>query len=193
MREFRIVAFLMVVAFPALLYAQQSGAGATGTSTTVENQSEQGGFIGGGAPDNFVGVHEIYLRNTRTTRTAGTTRQTVATARPRTTTTAAQRQASTATRTATAQGTAGQTIRSATSLDSDIVVPSIQRPLPEIETNLSRIRGVQDGQVSFTSLPTGTTAVITGTVSTERQRRVAQQLLLLEPGINRVENLLEVR
>jgi osmotically-inducible protein OsmY len=39
----------------------------------------------------------------------------------------------------------------------------------------------------------GAVVVLTGTVASERERRVAKQLLLLEPGINRVDNRLEIR
>jgi osmotically-inducible protein OsmY len=62
-----------------------------------------------------------------------------------------------------------------------------------VESHLTRVNGIQNGQVSLTSSSSGTTAVLTGTVASEGERRVAQQLLLLEPGINRVENLLEIR
>ena len=40
--------------------------------------------------------------------------------------------------------------------------------------------------------PAGTVATLTGTVSTERDRRLVKQLILLEPGIDKVENNLIV-
>jgi len=85
-----------------------------------------------------------------------------------------------------------QTIRSTTSLDADMVVPHVRQPL-KAEMQLARIRGIRDCQVSFADSPMGTTAVLTGTVASARERRVAEQFLLLEPGVNRVDNLLQVR
>jgi len=62
-----------------------------------------------------------------------------------------------------------------------------------IESGLNRIQGIQDSQIVFKGSPTGATAVLTGTVASDRERRVAKQLLLLAPGVSRVENLLEIR
>ena len=198
MRILVIVALLVFIALPGSLFAQGGGGGAaaTATTTTVENQAAQGGFIGVGSSTGFVGVHDVL---NRTSTRANPARATTTAARPRTavaTTPAAQRRATTA---GTSQfgGAGNQTIRSTTSFDFAAPVGSgglsMQRPLPAIETSLARIHGIQDSQISVTNSPTGTTAVLTGSVASDRERRVAQQLLLLEPGINRVENLLEVR
>ena len=189
-----LVAFLLFFALPGSLFAQTG----TGTETTmtadIQNLSALGGFIGSGRPDAFVGVHEVYNRTSNASRTASTSRLTTTT-RPRTNITS-----SVAARTSGGmvgmgqQGTqSNQVVRSATSLGFDGTTFPAQRLLPIIETNLARIQGMQDGQVSFVNSPTGTTAVLTGTVSSERGRQVAQQLLLLEPGINRVENRLDIR
>ena len=90
-------------------------------------------------------------------------------------------------------GSNSQTIRSVTSLDSDMASLSVQRSLPTLDAHLARLPGIQGSQVTIMSSPTGSTAVLTGTVASDRARKVAQQLLLLEPGINRVDNRLEVR
>jgi len=203
MRVFAIVLFLMLIVAPAPLFAQQSGGGSTstsgsassGTSDTVTNVSAEGGFIGSGKPAAFIGVDQIFDANSaRSTTSSAARRQTTTTTRRATrTTTTAQR------RTATAGGAAQlgsstQTIQSVSALDLDIAGPALQRP-PQmtVEANLTRIRGIQNGQITFADSPTGTTAILTGTVATEGERRVAKQLLLLEPGINQVENLLEIR
>jgi len=200
MKRFGIALFLLAIVFPASLLAQQGGA-ATGGATAggaaagggTTNLSSQGGFIGVSSVG-FVGIDEIYIR--ATTRAASATRQTVA-ARPRTpvASAATQRRATTALGTGQLGSLGNRAIRSATSLDADLISagPSMQRPLTTIETNLGRIQGIQGSQVELTSSPVGTTAVLTGTVASDRERRVAQQFLLMEPGINRVQNLLEVR
>ena len=194
MRSFKFISFLVFAALPAPLLAQGGGAAggvsAPTIATTVESQVEAATFVGGGRPSAFVGTADIFTRtasSSRTTRTAATT------TRPRTMTTV-QRQTGAVSRMTAASGNlAGQTIQSATSFDFDLAVPRMQRPLPAIETDLTRMQGVQDSQVSLTVSPAGTTAVLTGTVASDRARRVAQQFLLLEPGIDRVENRLEVR
>jgi len=194
MRTLGIIAFLMFVFAPVALFAQ--GSGVSGPSTSdfqVENQSEQGGFIGSGRPTAFVGVDEIY--NTSSSRSSATRSNSriTTTTRPRTTASAGQRRLGATAGTYQMGSYSNQSIRSITSLDAEMEVPSAQRSLPMIGAQLTRIRGIEDSQVSFTQSPTGTTAVLTGTVASERERRVAQQLLLLEPGIHRVENRLEIR
>ena len=201
MKFFGIVPFLLFVVVSGSLFAQSTG-GTTGTglgdsTLQVENQSELGGFIGSGRPTGFVGVDEIYdttssARRSSSSSSSRSSRLTT-TARPRTATSASQRQQGAA-RACSAFGNIDtQTVRSITTLDADMVVPHVRRSPTVGKMQLTRIRGLQDCQVSFATSPKGTTAVLTGTVASERERRVAQQLLLLEPGINRVENLLRVR
>ena len=199
--KFFVIALLVFVVLPGSLFAQGGGGGTTagGATAAGEGLSAQGGFIGVGQPIGFVGVHEIYNRTTGASRTS-TARQTTA-VRPRTTVaaTAAQRRPGTMLGGAQFGNLGGnQAIRSTTSpdfapTDFNSGGLSMQRPLPTIEMGLTRIQGMRDSRVSLTDSPTGTKAVLTGSVSSERERRVAQQLLLLEPGINRVENLLEIR
>lgn len=203
MRFLGIVPFLLLVAFPASLFAQGGGntnAGTSGVSVTsefqgVENVAAAGGFIGGGSPSSFVGRDEIYRSgsSSRSTRSTNTTRLATTTARTRTTVASATQRQTTRMTGISQLGTNSQTIRSTTSLDSDVNSLSVQRSSPILETQLARLQGIQGSQITFTSSPAGTTAVLTGTVTSNSDRRVAQQLLLLEPGINRVDNRLEVR
>ena len=208
MKIFGIVSFLVFFVASVPLFAQQSGTSSTATSSIntefggsyggVENVSAQavGTFVGGGRPTTgFVGMTEIY--GTGSNRSSGSSRTSTAarttTARPVTTT--AQRRATTPTsRAAQTGGVNNQTIRSATSIDFDAMIPSPQIPPTTVATHLnSRIPGIQGSQITFRSSPMGTTAVLTGTAASERDRKVAQQFLLMEPGISRVENLLELR
>ena len=198
MKFLGIVPFLVFIVLSGSLFAQNvggtTGIGSMNSTVQVENQSELGGFVGSGRPTAFVGIDEIYNTSSSTRRTSSSSAaRTATTARPRTAISAVQRQPGAA-RTSSAFGYTGtQTIPSTTSLDLDMAVPHVRQPLTTAETQLTRIRGIRDGQVSFTDTPMGTTAVLTGTVASDTERRVAQQLLLLEPGINRVENLLQVR
>ena len=197
MRFLGIVPFLMFVIVSGSLFAQTAGetsaAGSADSTFQVENQSELGGFIGSGRPTGFVGTDEIYNTSSTRSTSSRSNARTTTTTRPRTTTSAVRRPQGTA-RTSSALGnTSTQTIRSTTSLDADMAIPRMRRPLTNAEMQLTRIRGIQEGKVSFSDSPMGTTAVLTGTVASERERKVAEQLLLLDPGINRVENLLQVR
>jgi len=212
MRVWGIVSLLVLVAVPVPLFAQggnhstssnvsSSGSSnsASGTLTTsVENQSSQGGFIGSGQPSGFVGTDEIYnpTSTSSTSSRATSSRRTVTTARS-TTRTTAQRRTSAASGAARSNlGSNNQSVRAVASIDFDVVIPSPQERLvttQSMDSGFRRIPGLRDGQVTFRTSPAGTTAVLTGTVATERERRVAQQFLLLEPGIDQVENLLEIR
>jgi hypothetical protein len=195
MKFLGIVPLLMFVIVSGSLFAQSTAGTGSGNSTSqVENQPEMGGFIGSGRPTAFVGIDDIYGTSSSTRRNSSSNTARLATAaRSRTARPVTQRQQGAA-RAYSAFGTIDtQTIRSTTSLDADMAVPHVRQPLTIGELQLTRIRGIQDCQVSFATSPMGTTAVLTGTVASERERRVAQQLLLLEPGINRVENLLQVR
>jgi len=207
MRVSGIVLFLAVLVIPVSLFAQQGGGGTSSAATSsintdfgssfggVANVSEQsvGTFIGGGRPTvGFVGNVEIYSTGSNRSSTARTTSSTARTTTARAVTTTAQRRAATTART-TQTGANAQTIRSLTAIDFDFVMPSQRVQTATVETHLNRVTGIQDSQVALQSSPVGTTAVLTGTVDSDRGRRVAQQLLLMQPGISRVENLLEIR
>jgi len=202
MKIFGTVALLMFVFAPMPLFAQNASTQGTGTTGSgldsapqVQNQSQQGGFIGSGRPVGFVGVDEIYNTSStsRSSSSRGNSRVTT-TSRPRTAASSTQRRQGTTTGNFQSGGTSNtQSIRSTTSLDAEMTAPSTRRPLPKVEPQLERIHGLQDGRVTFVQSLAGTTAILRGTVASERERRVAQQLLLLEPGIHRVENLLEIR
>ena len=208
MNIFRIVPFLLLPVVPTVLYAQQSGGSSSSSSSPttssistdfgdsyggVENvaATSAGTFVGRPITD-FVGTTDFYGGSSNSTRTANTTRRTsTRTTAARSATTTARRATTTTARTSTT-GANNQTIQSITSIDFDFVVPPQRLQAAEIGAQLDRA-GIRDSQITFTSSPMGTTAVLTGTVATDGERRVAQQRLLLEPGINRVENRLEVR
>lgn len=211
MRILVVVSFILVIVSPASLFAQGGNTGGSSTSGSstgasfsdstqgVENQAQAGTFVGGGRPDVFVGTVDVYAGSSSASRTAASNSRASAarattTTRPRTSTAASQRVAGTTTGLASQAGSVNtQTIRALTSFEDRTVFPTVRTPQPTIESYFARIQGIQDRQLTFTSSPTGTTAVISGTVSSNTERRVAQQMLLLEPGIDRVDNRLEVR
>ena len=215
MRVLGIIAFLLVLIVPMPLFAQQTGgstsdSGSTAASQTISTEfgdayggvqnaaaQAQGTFVGAGRPDAFVGMADIYsIYGNTTNRSASSSaarRTTAARTTVRPTTTTARRATTTAARTSQTGASNSQTIRSVTSMDFDAAMPAQRIQPATAETLLNRVHGIQDSHVSFRSSPMGTTAVLTGTVASGRERRVAQQLLLFEPGINRVENRLEIR
>jgi len=197
------------------LFAQSSGrsSSSTGTSSVgtssistgfgdsyqgVENVSETavGTFIGSGAPSAFVGIDEVYnAGSSNASRVASNRRPTTTTRTTRPITQSRTAARPSATR-SNSMGNSNQFVRAVTAIDFDVTPPSLSglwSTTGSVESGLKRIQGMQDSRVMFKSSPMGTTAVLTGTVASERERKVAQQLLLMEPGVSRVDNLLEIR
>jgi len=212
MRVFRIVSLLAFFTVPVSVFAQQTGAGTSTAATSsintefgstyqgVANVSEQaatqGSFVGSGRPTGFVGIDEFFVGSSNSSRTSSNPRRQTTTVRPATRSTTQRQSGMMPSVTRSTSGNANQFVRAVTSIDFDVATLSLQKRRATAETvalSLNRIQGIQNSQVTFKDSPAGTTAVLTGTVVSERDRRVAQQLLLLEPGIDRVENLLEIR
>ena len=209
-RVLTLISFLVLVLTSVPLLAQRSSTGSSnagsigdnsafqGVTNVSEQAAAQGSFVGSGRPSAFVGIDEVYTGSSASSRSsANSSRRTTTTSRPAARTTMQRRAAQPgAARSNMFGGSNNQFIRTVTSIDFDVASPSPQNRLimaGAVESSLNRIQGIQDGQVTFKDSPTGTTAVLTGTAASERERRVAQQLLLLEPGIHQVENLLEIR
>ena len=209
MRVLRIIAFWVFVFASVPLFAQggrtgtssSSGIGDSSSFSGVTNISAQaaaqGTFIGGGAPSAFVGIDEIYTSSSATRRSAtSNTRRATTTSRPVARATAQRRTTQPGAARSNLMGNNSQFIRAVTSIDFDVpTVPALDRVTMSetLVSSLKRIEGIQDSRVTFQNSPTGTTAVLTGTVASKRESDVAKQYLLMEPGISRVENLLEIR
>ena len=208
MRVFGVALFFAIVFVPTSLFAQ--GTGTTATSSTasgsggesqVENVSaaaaSQGEFVGSGAPSYFVGIDQVFSTssaNSQGARTGSSVSRISTPTRARSATMASQRRAGMGIGGALSGNLNTQGIQSVMAFEGNTAVLAITRQQQAaIEANLTRIRGIQDGQISFIHSPMGTTAIITGMVESEGERRIAKQLLLFEPGINRVENLLEIQ
>ncbi|MDR3183379.1 MAG: BON domain-containing protein [Planctomycetaceae bacterium] len=166
-------------------------------SETVETPTYQGlednssrGFIGSSAPGGFVGVDEIYdsfapANSTNSRSATTTTRRTTASTTRRTTT---NRNLTNRTSSSNSQ----QLVRSSAVTDFDYVRPQTAQRITAMQTHLQRIRGLQGESVNIEQTPSGTVVTLTGTVKSERDSKLARQLILLEPGIDRVENKLTV-
>ncbi|MDR3232341.1 MAG: BON domain-containing protein [Planctomycetaceae bacterium] len=204
----------LILLLSSLAAAQDTGSGSTTDSSsgfsgsasdsssvfseTVDTPTFQGlednanrGFVGSGTPDGFVGVDEVYESfaptNSTTSRnsTSATTRRTATSSVSRTTTNRNTNRTST--------GNSGQQlVRSRTVTDIEYVVPQTAQRISAIQTHLKRIQGLQNGDVNIEQTKAGTVAVLTGTAASEKERKVAGQLLLLEPGIDKVDNRLTV-
>ncbi|GHT20793.1 hypothetical protein FACS189419_00580 [Planctomycetales bacterium] len=171
----------------------------TETTDTPEQQALEDnsnrGFIGGGTADGFVGVDEIYdsfaPKNSSNNRSTGTSASRRSTTR-RSTSSSTRQGANRMGRDANTGTNNGNFVRAATKADFDYTpLPANQR-ISEMQLHLEGVKGLQNESVKIQNTPTGTVAVITGNVSTERERKLAKQLLLLEPGIDKVENNLKV-
>ena len=210
MRDLGVISFLVIVFASAPLFAQggrtnaSSAGGLSDSSSTAgvtniaAQASSQGTFIGSGAPSAFVGIDTIYAGSSasRRTSTNSSNRRVTTASRPVARTTAQRRTTQSGAARSNLMGNNNQFIRAVTSIDFDVPTsPALDRVTMSetIVSSLKRIEGIQDSRVTFQNSPTGTTAVLTGTVASKRESDVAKQYLLMEPGVSRVENLLEIR
>jgi hypothetical protein len=182
-----------------------SSGGSSSTSTefgtTIETPEFQGfdtssqTFIGIPDSTTFVGVDDAFAgqsratsarRNTTTTRTT-TSRRTTAS---RGTTRSAM---------GSSYGANNASVRAATTTDFEISPFNLEDRQIAFQTRLTRLPQLnlsdipKQVDIKFGNSTDGTVAVLNGTVSTEREKRVMKQLLLLEPGVDRVENKLVVK
>lgn len=141
----------------------------------------------------FVGREEVF--NSSTTR--GSTRTTPSTTATRRVTTTSRRTTGTRSMSTARTGTTGgREVRAATTTDFAFSPMEVSNRETSFRTRLGRLpnfRAIPEQvDIKISQTPTGTVATLSGTVSTERDRRLAKQLVLLEPGIDRVENNLVV-
>ncbi|MDR0521836.1 MAG: hypothetical protein LBH00_08315 [Planctomycetaceae bacterium] len=160
------------------------------TSQAIDNPSNRE-FIGAAVPGGFVGTDDV---NASSSTTSSRRQSSTTTARTTSRTTTARRTTAAAgTAGRTASSTSGTSVRAATSTDFEFTPVYAAERLTVIQNRLTRIPGIAQGQIALQNSPAGTTAVLTGIVKTEKERKLAKQMLLLEPGIDSVDNRLEVR
>jgi hypothetical protein len=88
----------------------------------------------------------------------------------------------------------GRTVRAATQAEFALSPMEVSQRTTEFQTRITRLPNLhlvpEQIEVNLESTPQGNIATLTGTVASERERKVLKQLLLLEPGIDKVENKL---
>jgi len=89
-----------------------------------------------------------------------------------------------------------RTVRAATTTDFAFSPMEVGNRTAEFQTRISRLPNLrvvpEQVNIKLEGTPEGNIATLTGTVPSERERKVMKQLLLLEPGIDKVENKLEI-
>ena len=194
-----IVVFAIIVgmSFPASAMAQQGSSSSSGLMSGSSGLSESSApslglqtfdevgntsLVGVSGNSAFIGVDSYFESGSlgsRRTNTASTSTR-------RTTTSMARR--SSVSRSMMGNRSNTSEIRSSATVAIDGV--AMERT-PQLSTPVAR-QFADKINVTFQNEPSGTTATMTGTVTNEHQSRVARQLLLLEPGIYKVNNELKV-
>ncbi|MDR1964462.1 MAG: BON domain-containing protein [Planctomycetaceae bacterium] len=159
---------------------------------------EPGTFVGVDLDVPFVGTDPQPNRSNSSTGSQATQNSRSTTSSSRRTT--ASRMTSSRTTAGGRMGTSttsgNRTVRAATTTDFDFVPTKPDHRLVDFKTQLTRLPNLQvipkQIDIQFDNTPTGNIATLSGTVSSERERRVIKQLLLLQPGIDKVENKLAV-
>ncbi|GHT17930.1 hypothetical protein FACS1894189_4790 [Planctomycetales bacterium] len=163
----------------------------TDFGTTIETPTAQEfdqpasrGFIGSGKPDGFVGVDEIY--ESTSSNSSSSNRQTVTSNRSTNRQTVRRTTNRTSTSSRTSGTSGGRTVRAATTADFDYISVQPSQRTVEMLSHLSRLPNLEDVEIQLGSTPGGTVATLTGTFTSEKQKKLATQLLLLEPGVDKV-------
>jgi hypothetical protein len=155
----------------------------TPTAPEFEQPSNRG-FIGSGKPDGFVGVDEIY--ESTSSNSSSSSRQTVTSSRS----TSRQSVRRTTSRTSTAGRTSStsssRTVRAATTVDFEFTPVQPNQKTAEMMLHLSRLPNLGNVEIQLGNTPGGNVATLTGTFASEKQKKLATQLLLLEPGVDKV-------
>lgn len=168
--------------------------GTTDTPTFEGFQSlEAPDFVGVNPDSPFVG-REASDRQSKSTSFQSYGSQSTSTRRTTSSRTTSSR--TTGSRTGIGSNTGGREVRAATATDfafSPLEVDHRTTDFRRRMTRLPNVRVVPDQvDIKLNNTPAGNVATLTGTVPTARDRKLVQQLLLLEPGIDKVDNRLVV-
>ncbi|MDR1271028.1 MAG: hypothetical protein LBK82_16055 [Planctomycetaceae bacterium] len=184
-------------------YSNSGSSDSTGTEfgSTIETPTFQGfqdptsqDFIGRDSSIPFMGrVREPFTDR----QTSTSNRRTVATTTTRRTTASrmtSSRSMSTARSGLNSSSANGRTVRAATQAEFALLPIDVYHRTTEFQTRITRLPNLhiipEQIGVNLESTPQGNVATLTGAVPSERERKVMKQLLLLEPGIDKVENKL---
>lgn len=183
-----------------------SGSGSIGSDTGMGQSlgstaaSDVDRFEGVAAND-FVGINDSapFVGRERPFETSSSTRTSNvrSTSTRSTSRTTSSRTSTSRTNIGRTSGTSNQTgVRSMTSTDFAFSPMEVGHREATFQYRLNRIPNLRSlpnqVQVKIENTTTGNVATLKGTVSSERDRKIAKQLLLLEPGIDKVDNHLVV-
>ncbi|MDR2757577.1 MAG: hypothetical protein LBC20_17955 [Planctomycetaceae bacterium] len=152
-------------------------------------------FIGRDSSTPFIGREEVFsdrqtsTNNKRTTTATSSTRATSS----RMTSSRSMTSRSVSGRNSSSNG---RTVRAVTQADVAFSPMEVNHRTTEFQTRITRLPSLhilpEQIGVKLENTSQGNVATLTGTVSSERERKIMKQLLLLEPGIDKVENKLSV-
>ncbi|MDR2441186.1 MAG: hypothetical protein LBE12_17635 [Planctomycetaceae bacterium] len=178
-----------------------SGSTSSDLGSTIETPAFQGfqdttsqTFIGRDSSVPFIGREEAFSDRQTSTNNKRTT--TTATSSTRRTTSSRTSSRSMTSRSASGQNSSssGRTVRAVTQAEVAFSPMEVNHRTTEFQTRITRLPNLhilpEQISVKQESTPQGNIATLTGTVSSERERKIMKQLLLLEPGIDKVENKL---
>ncbi|MDR2114962.1 MAG: BON domain-containing protein [Planctomycetaceae bacterium] len=160
------------------------------TSTSLNTQA----FVGRDSSVPFVGREEVTLGTTTSSRKTSPT----TTSARRTTSSRMTSNRSMTSRSASGINSSnnGRTVRAVTQAEVTFSPTDIQHRTIKFQSRITRLPSLHSTpeqiNVKLENTPQGNIATLTGTVASERERKVIKHLLLLEPGIDKVENKLSV-
>jgi hypothetical protein len=182
-----------------------SGSSSTGTEfgTTIETPTFQGfedissqTFIGRDSSVPFIGREEAFSDRQTASNSKRTT--TTSSAARRTTSSRMTSSRSTTSRSSSRQTSSGngRTVRAVTQAGVAFSPMEVNRRTTEFQTRITRLPNLtvlpEQIGVTLENTPQGNIAVLTGNVVSEHERKIMKQLLLLEPGVDKVENKLSI-
>jgi hypothetical protein len=180
----------------------ESGA-TTEFGTTIETPTFQGfqdptskPFIGRDSSLPFIGRDEPFGDRQTSASNKRTTTTTSSSARRATSTRMTSNRSMMSSRSGITSSSGGRTVRATTQAEFALSPMEVNHRTTEFQTRITRLPTLhvmpEQISVNLESTTQGNVAILTGTVASERERKVMKQLLLLEPGIDKVENKLTV-
>ena len=183
-----------------------SSSGSIGTGSQFQSSTtapEFEGFQGVEANSSFVGVNsgvpfvgreEVFGTSSSSTRTSNVRSMTSNTRRTTTTRRSTSSRSMSSGRSGSTSGS--REVRAETMTDFAFSPMEVNGREAAFRTRLGRMPNFrvipEQVEIKVGQTPAGTVATLIGNVPTERDRRLVQQLVLLEPGIDRVENNLVI-
>jgi len=150
-------------------------------------------FIGVPNATTFVGVEQFFDESTSkssrrtTTSTASTARRTTTTSRMTTS------RMNTMGMTSRSMGNNQRNVRSTASSEFDFSPLEVDTRSVALQTRITKLPSLRGTTDQVAVRMDGNTVTLTGTVATSHERKLAEQLVRLEPGVDTVDNRLSVK